>query len=80
MKQWSNLSLSIVMGGLATSIAFAQSPITPEVLFYDGFESGDLSNWPFSNGAGPQEPLVAALPLAQATAMSSSEEPRPRSF
>lgn len=48
MNTMLKLTTPFVLAGVSASIAFAQTAVTPEVLFQDGFESNNFSNWPFS--------------------------------
>ncbi|MBL8059309.1 MAG: hypothetical protein JNK63_01180 [Chthonomonas sp.] len=46
------LTTAFVLSGISASIAFAQTSLTPEVLFADNFESNSLANWPSTTVSG----------------------------
>lgn len=48
MNPMTRLTTALVLSGISATIAYAQSTVTPEVLFSDDFESGSMANWPFS--------------------------------
>ncbi len=67
MQPMTRLTTALVLSGISASIAYSQTTITPEVLLYDGFESGTLASWPFTTASTSTNGIASIAPVVVST-------------